>query len=335
MRDVGPHCGSTAQRPGPELTIVLVNWNTKDALDRCLASLQAHTREVAYEVVVVDNASSDGTVEVLRRAWPQVRLIENTENVGFARGCNQGMAVARGGLILLLNTDTYVEDDAVGTMVRFMRGRPDVAMSGCRMLFPDGRLQHTAARSLSIWRSLFEDLWLYKLVSDERRNHILLGGFWQPDREMDVDWLAGVFMLLRREVYRASGGFDEVFHMYGEDSEWCMRLRRLGLRIVYTPEAVVYHEGSVSSDLRWSSRDRLRRCHLGGVEAYAKVNGKALGGIYAAAKSVGSGVRYLAYSVLAMATDTEYYRTVRSLRAWQARDYAEGFARLLLGRRSP
>lgn len=332
MTDARP---AAKARRSPELTIVLVSWNTKDVLKRCLTSVHVHTRGVAYETVVVDNASSDGTAEMLRTEWPHVRVIENRDNVGFARGCNQGMAMARGELVLLLNTDTYVEDDAVGTMVRFMRGRPDVAMSACRMLFPDGRLQHTAARSLSVWRSLFEDLWLYKLVSDERRNRILLGGFWQPDQEMDVDWLAGVFMLLRREVYTASGGFDEDFHMYGEDSEWCMRLRKRGLRIVYTPEAVVYHEGSVSSDLRWSSRDRLRRCHLGGVEAYAKVNGTPLGAIYAAAKSFGSGVRCLTYFALAAATGGEYYRSMRSLRAWQARDYAEGFARLILGRGSP
>ncbi|NJD21015.1 MAG: glycosyltransferase family 2 protein [Gemmatimonadetes bacterium] len=323
------------RRTRPELTIVLVSWNTRGVLERCLTSLHVHTRRVSYEVVVVDNASSDGTVDALRAHWPHVRLVENSENVGFARGCNQGLAAARGDFILLLNTDTYVEDDAIGTMVRFMRARPDVAMSGCRMLFPDGRLQHTAARSLSIWRSLFEDLWVYKLVPERRRNAILLGGFWQPDREMDVDWLAGVFMLLPRETYLTSGGFDEDFHMYGEDAEWCMRLRRRGLRIVYTPDAVVYHEGSVSSDLRWSSRDRLRRCHLGGVEAYAKVNGRRLAAAYAAAKSFGSGVRCLAYAALAVATRSEYYRSERSLRGWQARDYAEGLVRLVMRRTAP
>lgn len=253
----------------PELTIVLVSWNTKDVLGRCLASLEAHTRGVSFEVVVVDNASANGTVAALDRDWPRVRLLENVENVGFARACNRGMAAARGDM------------------------------------------------------------------SERRRNEMLLGGFWQPDREMDVDWIAGVFMLLRRDAYVVSGGFDEEFHMYGEDSEWCMRLRRRGMRIVYTPEAVVYHEGSVSSDLRWSSRDRLRRCHLGGVEAYAKVSGRLLGWLYAATMSFGSLVRYLAYTALALVTRGEYYRTVKSLRGWQTKDYAEGFARLLLGRRSP
>lgn len=318
----------------PLLSIVVVNWNTREALRRCLSSVIAHGAS-DHELIVVDNASSDGSVELLAEQFAGVRVLANTSNVGFARACNQGMRAAAGRLILLLNSDTYVTDDVIDRTARYLLERPRVAMAACQLRYPDGRLQHTAFRSLGIARSLFEDLWLYKLVPRRVREDWLLGGYWDGSTEKEVDWLAGAFMMLRREVFEASRGFDEAFFMYGEDSEWCLRLRRAGHAIVYVPLGVVYHVGSVSSDLSWDERQRLRLCHLGGFGAYDKLHGRALGTGYKLARLFGSSARWLVYSLLVAAGAGEYYRTQRRLYGWQVSCCAEALLHPRRGRRRP
>lgn len=307
------------------LSIVIVNWNTRAVLRDCLASIFDCTRALAFEIIVVDNASTDGSVEMLKRDFPQVQVIANDVNAGFAKACNQGMRIFKGELILLLNSDTYVRDDALARMAHYVWSRPEVAMAGCQLQYPDETVQHSAYRSLSIWRSLFEYLWLYKFVPSAKRDELLLGGYWKSDQEIEVDWLAGAFMILRREVFEAVGGFSEDFFMYGEDSEWCMRIRRTGRKIFYNPLGVVYHIGSVSSDLEWTEKERLRLCHLGGLRAYAKVNGTALGCIYHLARLLGTTARFAVYAMLTALSSNDYYREQRQVYGWQAEFYLQAF----------
>ena len=259
----------------PRVSVVIASWNGAGHLCRCLESLRAHTTSAELELIVVDNASADGTREMLARSFPDARVISNLENAGFARACNQGMAAATGELLLLLNSDTYVEDDVVGRSALHLLARPHAGMLGCELRFPHGRRQHTANRRLSIRRSLVERLWLYRLLPAGRRGEYLLGGYWEGNREIEVDWLAGAFMLLRRELFGQSGGLDERFWMYGEDSEWCMRLRRMGHRILYAPAVgTVYHVGAASSDLMWTEKERLAHGYRGGIESYAALHGR-------------------------------------------------------------
>lgn len=303
------------------LSIVIVSWNTRESLADCLTTIDQHTRLVEYEVIVVDNASADGTVELLSSDFPRVKVVANNANLGFAKACNQGMRASRGELILLLNSDTYVRDDVIAKMADYLLSRPEIAMAGCQLRWPDERVQHSAYRSLSILRSLFEDLWLYKLVPVAARDRILLGGYWENDREMEVDWLAGAFIMLRREVFEATGGFSEDFFMYGEDCEWGMRVRRAGRRIFYNPIGAVYHIGGLSSDREWTEKERLRLCHLGGLRAYAKVNGPLLGCLYNVARLAGSAVRFGVYALLAAVRGNDYYRAQRRVYGWQAEFY--------------
>jgi GT2 family glycosyltransferase len=307
----------------PDLSIIIVSWNSEGHIQRCISSIIRHTVDVALEFVVVDNASRDGTVAALRRAFPDVEVLENPCNVGFAKASNQGMAAATGKLLLLLNPDTYVESDVIGRAVRLMAGRPEVGMLGCRLRYPDGRLQHNANRALTIRRSLLERLWLYKLIPEDRRARVLLGGYWNHDEEAEVDWLAGAFMLLRRELFTASGGFDERFFMYGEDSEWCMRLRRMGHRILFTPApGSVVHTGSVSSDLVWTEKDRLRRCYMGGIESYTALNGRALGVCFRLTELFGSVVRFAVYSAASVLRPRRYYVQQAANYRWLIEFYA-------------
>lgn len=310
------------------LSIVLVSWNTRDMLGRCMRSIRDHSRLGSrVRFIVVDNASGDGSVEMVRSEFPATRVIANEKNLGFAVACNQGMRMADGELILLLNSDTYVTDDVIDRSVAYMDRRLDVDMMSCQLRYPDGRLQHSAFRSLGIARSLFADLWLHRVVGERLRQDILLDGYWDCSSEKEVDWLAGAFMLLRRSTFLQSGGFDEDFFMYGEDSEWCMRLRRAGRRIVYAPLGIVYHVGSVSSDLTWGQRDRLRLCHLGGFVAYDKINGKWMGLAYRAARLFGSACRWAAYSLALLFVDDPYYEAQREGYGWQI-----GFCLEALGR---
>jgi GT2 family glycosyltransferase len=292
----------------PQLSIVLVSWNTRDDLKRCIESIVALTYGVEYEVIVVDNSSSDGTQDEIRAGFPHVRLLENNKNVGFARAANQGMAASRGEQLLLLNSDTYVKDNVIGRAVARLLERPEIGMLGCQLRYPDGRLQHTANRAVTIRRSLFERLWLYKLLPPSRRPGVLLGGYWEHDDEVEVDWLAAAFMLLRRSLFEQTGGFDERFFMYGEDSEWCTRLGKLGHRILFTPApGTVFHTGSVSSAIVWTEKDRLRRCYQCGLESYSVVNGPILGACYHLTELCGSVIRFLAYRALNRLRPSRYY----------------------------
>jgi GT2 family glycosyltransferase len=307
----------------PGLSVVLVSWNGRKHTEACLSSLTEHSSHLRLEFIVVDNASGDGSAAAIRELWPQATLIQNDQNVGFSRASNQGMRAASADFILLLNPDTYVLDDVLGRAVDLMTRRSEMGMLGCRLAYPDGRLQHTANRALSIRRTLFERLWLYKLLPADRRPRALLGGYWSHDEEAEVDWLAGAFMLLRRELFEASGGFDERFFMYGEDSEWCMRLRRMGYRIFFSPDAgTVFHIGSVSSDAVWTEKERLRLCHVGGLESYEAVHGRAMGFGYRMAEVIGAAARFAAYSLIAAVCRTEYFRHQARSYRWLVEFYA-------------
>jgi GT2 family glycosyltransferase len=305
------------------VSVVVVSYNSWEHVERCLRSLLDHTTSADLELVVVDNGSSDGTVERLGTTFPSARLIANENNVGFARASNQGMAAATGDLLLLLNSDTFVEDDVIGRAAAHLLERPEIGMLACDLRFPHGRRQHIANRRLSVRRTLVERLWLYKLMPRARRAEYLLGGYWEEDREIEVDWLAGAFMLLRPELFARSGGFNERFWMYGEDSEWCMRLRRMGARILYAPRiGVVYHVGAASSDLLWTERERLARCHRGGLDAYSSVNGVALGRAYHAAELIGASVRWAVYAVAHRMRSSEYLAAQADFYGWLARFFA-------------
>jgi GT2 family glycosyltransferase len=313
---------SASTQGRPHVSIVLVSWNSWDDIERCIESLYEHTTSATIELVIVDNASPDGTARRARETFPSAVLVENTENVGFARACNQGMAAASADLLLVLNSDTYVADDVVGRAADYLRHRPEIAMLGVELQWPDGRRNYTARRRLSVRWSLFERLWFYKLVPSPRREELLLGGFWNEDRDVEVDWLAGAFMLLRKEAFQRSGGFDPRFFMYGEDSEWCMRLRRMGYRILYAPRVgVVYHHGSSSSGSVWSRREILARGHRGGLQAYAMIYGRRRAALYRLAELFGCVVRWGVYRAAALIRPSVYLRDQADHYGWLARFY--------------
>lgn len=262
--------------PVPDVTITVVSYNTRRLLEACLASLKRGACRAACEVHVVDNASSDGSAELVRDCFPDIRLIANTVNVGFARANNQSWQLARGRYWLLLNSDTEVHEGALDALVDFMDAHPRAALASARLLSPDGLAQHCAQAAPSIGRTLLEASRLHKLLPPALRGRLLLGPYWNYAEPVQVGWTWGTALMARREAVESCGPLSNAFFMYGEDLEWCLRLRRQGWEVWYCPTAEVLHHGGQSLMQVSSPGDRLRS-RLDGIYKAVAVH---RGGLY-------------------------------------------------------
>ena len=229
-----------------DLSIVIVNWNGITVLRDCLASVYGISHESDFEVIVVDNDSRDDSVAMVRREFPKVKILCNSRNLGFAAGNNRGFASARGRHVLLLNSDTSVLPGALDKSVKYLDDHPDVAVLGCRVEFPDRSFQTSCYRFTDPLVMFMVRLLPLGSVANERLNY---GRYWarQFAKPTDVDVVAGCFMVVRREIISSLGGLDEDFFMYGEDEEWCARIKRAGWRVVYFPGATIIHIHRFSS----------------------------------------------------------------------------------------
>jgi len=234
---------------GSDLSIVIVNWNVRDLLRHCLHSIfQLPSSNFQTEVIVVDSASSDGSVAMVEEEFPQVRLIANSENVGFTVGSNQGIAASRGRYVLLLNPDTEIVGDALATMVEYLDDQPQVGALGPQLLNPDGSIQSSRRRFPSLATAFLESTILQQWFPHNRiARHYYMAD--QPDDEVqEVDWVTGACLLTRREAIQNVGVLDEGFFMYSEELDWCRRAKERGWKVVYLPTARVIHHGGQSSE---------------------------------------------------------------------------------------
>ena len=286
-------------RVPPDLSVIVVNWNTRERLRECLASIEAHLCGVPHEVLVVDNDSSDGSPEMVEESFPGVRLIRNAENVGFGRANNQAMRVARGRWFMLLNSDAVLVDDSVAALFEQVQEDDGIGVAHCRLEFPDGRLQHSAYPFPTLATAAVENLGFYKLMPEKRAGSMLLSGYWDYAEERDVDWVAGAFMLMPRDVFERTGGFDERLFMYGEDLEWCYRIRDAGWRIRYYPQARVKHYDHASSEIRWGD-ERVALCLQRQRDIYRERNGRLKTSAFMGIGVLGAALRTAYYSVRAL-----------------------------------
>ncbi|MBW8042190.1 MAG: glycosyltransferase family 2 protein [Planctomycetes bacterium] len=229
------------------VSIIIVNWNTCEILSDCLVSVYKQTESVEFDVIVIDNHSTDGSVEMIKNKFPQVRLIENPANRGFAVANNQGMAIAKGRYVLLLNSDTIVLDNAITKTVRFADAHPEAVVVGCRVLNPDRTLQPTCFMFPSIINLLFSSSYLYKLFPRSRIFGRERMTWWDRSDVREVDVVTGCVMLVRRTAVEQVGIMDERFFMYGEETDWCYRFRQAGWKVMFTPTAEIIHLGDASS----------------------------------------------------------------------------------------
>lgn len=231
----------------PQLSVIIVNWNVADLLADCLQSLSEGRDDVALEVIVVDSASQDGSVSMMRRDFPWVQVLAQSENVGFPRGNNIGIAAARGAYVLLLNPDTVVLNGALARMVAYVDANADVGVLGPQLRYPDGTIQSSRRRFPTRLTAFFESTWLERWApGDILRDYRVLDV--AEDQVVDVDWVMGAAMMVRREVVDTVGGMDEGYFMYSEELDWCRRIKDAGWRVVYFPEAVIVHHEGKSSE---------------------------------------------------------------------------------------
>jgi O-antigen biosynthesis protein len=239
---------SDAPHPAPRISVVIVNYNVRDLLESCLHSVVSALEAVPGEILVVDNASDDGSADMVRQKFPGAVLIESDRNLGFARANNLALARARGAYLLLLNPDTLVQEDTLQTMLSFFETHPATGMAGCKILTPDGSLEPACRRSFpSPWVAFTKLAGLGTLF---RRSRIFARynlTYLDEDATYEVDAISGSFMLLRREVYAQIGGLDESYFMYGEDLDWCYRVQKAGWRIHYVHATKIVHYGGEST----------------------------------------------------------------------------------------
>jgi len=229
----------------PTLSVVIVSWNVADLLAACLRSIAA-TCPAGTEVIVVDSASSDDTVQRVRAEFPHVTLLAQAENVGFSRGNNLGLAAAHGEYHLLLNPDTELLDGAVTTLIRYLAAHPAVGIAGPQTLNPDGSVQSTRRRFPTPRLAAFESTWLERFAPRRWLEAYRVRDAGDDDT-MPVDWVQGSCLLARRQVYDHIGGLDDGFVMYSEELDWCRRAKNAGWSVVYVGAARIVHHGGQSS----------------------------------------------------------------------------------------
>ena len=227
-----------------DLSFCIITLNARDYLRACLESIRKYSPALSYEIIVADNASTDSTVEMLARDYPQVRVIRNPQNLGFSKPVNQMLAVAQGDFFVLLNPDTLLVEDVFTPLVAYLRAHPEVGIAIPKVVNADGSLQVQSrrgeARPAEVFGYFFR---LGKLFPRSRK----LNGYlqsWLPENEIaEVKAVSGSCMFIRRETWQQVGGFDEQFFAYQEDSDYCLRARQAGWKVMYVPLAKIIHFG--------------------------------------------------------------------------------------------
>jgi GT2 family glycosyltransferase len=252
----GETSSQSSSRTAPDISILIVSWNVRDLLLGCLAALPGAVGEAySYEVIVVDNASRDGTVAAVREQFPAVQMIANQDNRGFTGGNNQALAAARGRFFFLLNPDTKPLPGSIAELARYLETHPDVGMVGPRLWYGDGSSQSSRRRFPTLPTLFTESTVVQQYLPG-------LGLFSRyhmadvpDDLPQDVDWLVGAAIMVRCEVYEQIGGMDESFFMYSEELDWCKRAKDAGWRIAYDPAAEIIHYEGKSSEQAVARRD--------------------------------------------------------------------------------
>ena len=277
-----------------KLSISLVNTNNRDLLRECLKSLYEQDHGVTFEVVLVDNISTDGSVEMVQSEFPQVKVMVNTKRMGFAANHNQAIQECKADYILVFNEDTIVKPGALKAMTDYLDTHSDTGAVGCRLENPDGTLQRSCYKFPTPWRKVAENL----LLTAAFPNNPIVGDYrgWNHDEVREVDMVIGAVLMVRRAVIEKTGLLDEGFFIYSEETDWCLRMHKDGFKVAFVPNGTIVHYGGQSSvamkDRQFceSVRNEVRyiRKHFG-------LSGEML---YRASMLFGSVLRIGAFSVI-------------------------------------
>lgn len=256
-----------------DVSILVVNWNTRALLAKCLDSIFGTKGDLALEVFVVDNASADGSVEMVKREFPQVRLIVNSQNLGFVRANNQAITCCRGDYVLLLNSDTQVLPGSLDKLVRFMNEHPNAGVAGVQLVNADGSFQ----ASFTAFPTLCQEFLILSGLGRwlVRPAYPSYGPQAEKGAQRIIGYLEGACLMARREAVDRIAGLDECIVMYAEDVDWCYRFHQAGWEVWYLPQVLIIHHGGQSSKKRqgrmetelYRSRVYFFRKHYGRVPA--------------------------------------------------------------------
>lgn len=288
-----------------KLSIIIICWNDWNVIENCLCSIVESPQDISYEVIVTDNDSTDGSVERIRARFPSVHVLANGQNLGFARGNNAGIRLARGEYILILNPDTVVHEGSLARWLAFAERNRDAGAFGCLVNNPDGSYQESARPFPTVRRALIAALYLRPLAH-------LWSGFlgdvypgWQGESEREVDWQSGCCVLFKGDLLRKLGGFDERFFYHYDEVDLCHRVWEAGYRIRFTPEASITHLGGQSAGrlaaVRWKHQFPVSSAietYRNAYRYYHKHYGTAGARQFRRVLLIHLGVRRLLYGVL-------------------------------------
>ncbi len=225
-----------------DISIIIVNYNVKEFVKNLLFSLHKALEKYSSEIILIDNASSDGSVEDIQEKFPYVKVIANKENIGFGKANNQGLEISKGKFIVLINPDTIVREDTFSKLIEFIEANKEVGMTTCKVLNPDGTLQLACRRSFpGPWTSFTKITGLSNLFPNSKLFSKYNLTYLNENKANEVDAISGSFMMFTREVYEKVGGFDPQFFMYGEDLDLCYRVQSAGYKVFYTPITEIIH----------------------------------------------------------------------------------------------
>lgn len=225
----------------PQLSIIIVSWNVKNLLRRCLQSIQHHLAGKSFELIVVDNASTDGSADMVTAEFPQIDLIQNTQNIGFGRANNLGLAKAQGEFVLFLNDDTELKDSKIMQAVRFFQAHPKTGLLGVHLVNPDGSHQPSVRHFPKLSDQLLYVLKLHILFPQAKALRRYLAQDFDYSKEAKVDQIMGAMMLARRSVMQDLAGFDPGYPNWFEEVDLCRRVNQIGLEVWYVPLAEIIH----------------------------------------------------------------------------------------------
>jgi GT2 family glycosyltransferase len=261
-------------REFPKVSVTIVIHNSDRELRACLRSIRDVIHDGLAELIVVDNASPDGSLAIVSEEVPEASIIRSPVNEGFARGCNRAWSQVHGQYWLLLNPDVKVPSAGIERLLSWMDAHPQIAAASPELLDESGNTQSAARRFPTVGRTLLELTRLHRLLSPERREEMFLGPYRrQLADHLDADWIPGTAFCIRREVVEAVGPVPDAAFMYGEDMEWCWRIRNSGRRIGVCGAVAFHHIGAASARRTWTEREHSRRVWAATYRSYSRMLG--------------------------------------------------------------
>lgn len=249
-----------------EISIIIINYNTFTLTCNCIESIHKTLKDVSYEIVLVDNASTECDPQLFSHKFPNIKLVVSKINAGFAGGNNLGISASTGDYILLLNSDTELINNAPKICLDHLKKHKEVGMTTCQMLYPDGRIQYNCRRFRTISWELLEIFPLYKLLPKAKREQLMLHHYFDHQQFADCDWVWGAFMLFHKDIIPQlpHKKLSEDYFMYSEDVLWCWEFKQLGYKIHFLPEAKIMHVHKGSS-----GKDKLKKIRLVSIKNHA------------------------------------------------------------------